>query len=165
MDSNQRRRTSAGLQPAPFSHSGTPPSKLPKIPNCTLRVPAKSPFRRTYKKAQTKLGVLSLIFNHLSTQKAQKTAPDHSFFRISATRSVADRKLTLVYAPSWQNARNHPGIKHGEIPRETRVLNPIETALKRPAAVWGRTVRSGCTAIMPLRRLWPIPNARNIGFW
>ena len=29
LDSNQRRRTPAGLQPAPFSHSGTPPISNP----------------------------------------------------------------------------------------------------------------------------------------
>jgi hypothetical protein len=27
LDSNQRRRTPTGLQPVPFSHSGTPPHK------------------------------------------------------------------------------------------------------------------------------------------
>ena len=94
MDSNQRRRTPTGLQPVPFSHSGTPPGIL------STRRPPKAR-RQTENPENVELQTL---IKYLKTAKT--SARIHSG-EPSATKTLADPEISFILLVIMAK-RKHP---------------------------------------------------------
>ena len=91
MDSNQRRRTPTGLQPVPFSHSGTPPISADALK----------------KNPSSLICVLLKIFKHLSTKKAQLKGPNPNISLKYGPRPINGAINALNLYATMSNSKLH----------------------------------------------------------
>ncbi len=94
MDSNQRRRTPTGLQPVPFSHSGTPPG----IPS------TRRPLRARQQTENPKNVEIQTLIKYLKTAKT--SARVHSGEPLT-TKTLADHEISFILLAIMAK-RKHP---------------------------------------------------------